>query len=287
MIPRIHRHLSLPLALLLAACQAPGPAAPPAAAAAEPAPAPALQQATPAPPGALETTLRLIRHHWRLVAAVDAGGHRIDALFARPEAPLQLDFNASLVSVGNACNVLSAHHTVAVDSLTIAAFASSMRACPDPALAALDGAVANRLQGRLAMQLDAGTPPRLVLVNAAGDTLTFAGLPTAAARFDGPPQRLFLEVAAASAPCPHPLIPQARCLQVRELHYDAQGLVQGTPGAFTHFYDPIEGYTHREGVRDVLRVDRYPRKSPPADGSRYAYILDKVIETGEARGTGP
>ncbi|TCT25297.1 META domain-containing protein [Thermomonas haemolytica] len=188
MIPRTHRHLPLPLALLLAACQAPGPAALPAAAAdPAPAPAPALQQATPAPPGSLETTLRLIRHHWRLVAAVDAGGHRIDALFARPEAPLQLDFNASLVSVGNACNVLSAHHTVEADSLTIDAFASSMRACPDPALAALDGAIAHRLQGRLAMQLDAGTPPRLVLVNAAGDTLTFAGLPTAADRFDGPP----------------------------------------------------------------------------------------------------
>ncbi|WP_240125598.1 META domain-containing protein [Thermomonas alba] len=190
MTARIHRPLWLPLALLLAACQAPGPAAPPAAAA-DPAPAPTLQQAPPAPPGSLQTTLRLIRHHWRLVAAVDAGGHRIDALFARPEAPLQLDFNASLVSVGNACNVLSAHHTVEADSLTIDAFASSMRACTEPALAALDGAIAHRLQGRLAMQLDAGTPPRLVLTNAAGDVLTFAGVPTTAPRFDGPPQSLF------------------------------------------------------------------------------------------------
>ncbi|MGE4365793.1 META domain-containing protein [Thermomonas sp.] len=186
MIPRIHRPLWLPLALLLAACQAPGPAAPPAAEA-DSWSAPTLQQATPAPPGSLETTLRLIRHHWRLVAAVDAGGHRIDALFVRPEAPLQLDFNASLVSVGNACNVLSAHHTVAAGSLTIAAFASGMRACADPALAALDGAIANRLQGRLAMQLDAGTPPRLVLTNDAGDVLTFAGVPIVAPHSDGPP----------------------------------------------------------------------------------------------------
>lgn len=162
--------------LLLAGCHAnpvpptvvPSAPVPPAAA--------EMQQATPAPPGALGTVLGLIRHSWRLVAATDAGGHRIGSLFARPDKPLHLDFNASLVSVGNACNVLSAHHTAGTDSLVVEPFNSANAPCDDPAQAAAGAELARRLQGRLALRFEAGTPPRLVLVNASGDVFTFASV---------------------------------------------------------------------------------------------------------------
>lgn len=173
MSTRIQRRLLLLPLAWLAACQAPGPAARPAAAvAADPT---ALQQATPAPPGTLDTTLQLIRHRWQLVAAVDAGGHRIDALFVRPEAPLRLDFNASLVSIGNACRVMSAHQQVEPGRLQVAPFDIAPQACPHPALAGLEAETARRLQGTLQLRLEAGAPARLVLTNAAGDVLTFAG----------------------------------------------------------------------------------------------------------------
>ena len=68
-------------------------------------------------------------------------------------------------------------------------------------------------------------------------------------------------------------------LQVRELQYDDKGLKVGTPGAFEHFYDSIEGYTHEPGIRNVLRVDRYTVKNPPADASSSAYVLDMVVES--------
>jgi len=136
-------------------------------------PPPELQQ--PAPPGALRAVLALARHHWRLSGAVDAAGRRIDALFVRPQLPLQLDFNASLVSVGNACNVMSARHAPAADRLVVEPFNFAPTRCADPALARLDGEVAKRLQGRLAMRFKAGDMPRLVLVNAAGDVFTFDG----------------------------------------------------------------------------------------------------------------
>ena len=155
---------------------------PPAAAPPVPTPTAGLQQAAPAPSGALETVLGLIRHSWRLAAATDAGGHRIGSLFARSDKPLRLDFNASLVSVGGACNVMSAHHAAGADSLVVEPFNSATAPCDDPAQAAAGADLARRLQGRLALRFEAGTPQRLVLVNAAGDTLAFEGVDAQAAR---------------------------------------------------------------------------------------------------------
>jgi len=263
------------LPLILAACAAPtqpGSAATPAA-------TPATQEAGAAKPSALQAALTLSGHHWRLTDARDAGGKRIDALFARADKPLQLDFNASMLSVVNGCNSMSAHHVLAGDSLTVNPMASTMMACQDKALMALDQEIGKRLQGKLAMRIDEGDAPTLVLTSAAGDVLTFAGEMTAETRYGGPGERIFLEVAAAARPCSHPLIPDKQCLQVREVKYDDKGLKIGEPGAFQNFYDDIEGYEHRDGVRNVLRVDRYTRKDVPADASKYAYVLDMVVES--------
>ena len=90
--------------------------------------------------------------------------------------------------------------------------------------------------------------------------------------------------AAPAAACNHPLIPDMQCLQVRELKYDDKGLKAGDPGPFGHFYAPIEGYTHEPGVRNVLRVDRYAIKDPPADAPSQAFVLDMVVES-DGRGS--
>lgn len=90
---------------------------------------------------------------------------------------------------------------------------------------------------------------------------------------------MFLEVAAQTAPCGHPLLPNKQCLQVREIKYDDKGAKVGTRGAFEHFHAEIEGYTHEPGVRNVLRIDRHTRKDVPADASKYAYVLDTVVES--------
>lgn len=155
-------------------------------------------------------------------------------------------------------------------------------AAPEPP--ALDGEVGKRLEGALSLALAAGDAPSLTLGNAVGDTLVFAGTPTPDTRYGGPGERVFLEVAAQTKPCSHPLIPDMQCLQVREIQYDDKGLKVGTPGAFGNFYDAIEGYTHEPGVRNVLRLQRYTRKDVPADASKYAWVLDMVVESAnEAR----
>ena len=262
--------LALPLAL--AACT-PGQdeAAPPAAPL-----TPAAAPATPAAPAA-DAATTLTGHHWRLDAATAANGSRIDALFANPDAPLQLDFIDGRVSVSNACNRMGADYTLAEAGIGFGMMISTMMACPDP-LMAMEREAHARLAGDHGFSLAAGDPPRMELVNAQGDRLAFVGSPTAQTRYGSTPERVFLEVAAARIECSHPMMPEYRCLNVRELQYDEAGLKRGE-GEWQAMYQEIEGFEHRPGVRTVLRLDRYQRTDVPADASSLAYVLDMVVET--------
>ena len=266
--------LLLPLAL--AACTGTMSTSDPAAPAAPEPPAP---PAAPVAPAAPELAAELPRFHWRLQEANAADGSRIEALFARADKPVQLDFDKGRLAVSNTCNRMGGSYALAAGTLTVGRMASTMMACTDAKLMALDGEVGKRLEGALSLALAAGDAPSLTLGNAVGDTLVFAGTPTPDTRYGGPGERIFLEIAAQTKPCSHPLIPDMQCLQVRELQYDDKGLKVGTPGAFGNFYDSIEGYTHQPGVRNVLRLQRYTRQNVPADASKYAYVLDMVVES--------
>ena len=281
------RPLSLPLLLLLplaiAACNRPATDA--AAPAPGEMPAPAADPAAPPPMEApsTDTASLLPSHHWRLVEATDAQGQRIDALFARPDKPVQLDFADGRVNVSNTCNRMMGSFTLEGTTLTLGQMASTLMACTDPKLTALDAEVGKRLAGALTVSSTAGDTPQLVLTNAGGDRLVFEGAPTAATRFGGPAERVFLEVGPETRPCSHPLIPDKQCLQVREITFDENGLRTGEPGEWQNFFDEIEGYTHQPGVRNVLRIDRYTRADVPADVSRYAYVLDMVVESEQVK----
>ncbi|WP_305806030.1 META and DUF4377 domain-containing protein [Stenotrophomonas sp. YIM B06876] len=257
--------LILPLALL-AACSKP----------------PATPDATPsavAAPAATATidSAALAANHWRLSEASDATGQRLDALFARADQPLTLDFSDGRISVSNTCNRMGGSYTVDGATLTVGSLASTLMACADPGLMALDQAVGERLEGALEGKMpEAGT---LQLVNAQGDVLTFRGEPTAETRYGGEGETVFLEVGAQTRPCSNGLTKDAQCLQTREIHYAENGVKQGEPGPFGNFHGTIEGYTHQAGVRNVLRLKRYTVANPPADGASQAYVLDMVVES--------
>jgi heat shock protein HslJ len=222
----------------------------------------------------------LVQYHWQLTNATDSNGRHIDALFVREDQPVQLDFSADRLNVVNSCNAMGASYTIRKGQLQIGSMMSTMTACHDPALAALDDAIAQRLQGSLSVSMLAGgNVPHLQLVTATGDTLSFTGVATAQTRFGGPGETAFLEVAAQTVPCNHPLIPNKQCLLVREIHYDEQGLPAGTPGAWQPLNQDIEGYTHAPGIRNVLRVKRFTVNNPPADAPSVAYVLDLVVES--------
>jgi len=269
-----HRLLFALLPLALAACsQTPPNHATPAAAASVPAPA-----ASAATASTFDTGI-LARYHWRLSSANGADGKRIDALFARPDKPLQLDFVRDRLSVSNACNRLGGNFQVQNGRLKLGPMAQTMMACRDKTLAALDGAISQRLQGqpRVSMQSE-GDAPTLSLAADNGEILVFTGEPTAETRYGSAGETVFLEVAAQSKPCNHPLIPNKQCLQVRERKYGENGVVQSS-GEWQPLYQDIEGYTHEPGIRNVLRVKRFAIKNPPADAPSTAYVLDMVVES--------
>jgi heat shock protein HslJ len=277
------RTLLLPLAL--AACAQPPVATSPAPSAGTPgaatvaaASAASATNATSAP--SVRGAAVLSQYHWQLNDAIDRMGNRIDALFVRPKQPLQLDFSADRLNVVNACNNLGAGYSVRKGRLQIGPMVSTMMACHDPALSALEDAISQRLRGSVGVNLlSRDNTPRLQLVTDSGDTLSFTGVATAETRYGGPGERAFLEVAAQTVPCNHPLIPGKQCLLVRERHFDEQGLPSATPGEWQPLNQDIEGYTHTPGIRNVLRVKRFNIANPPADGPAVAYVLDLVVES--------
>lgn len=218
-------------------------------------------------------------YHWQLRNATDSTGKRIDALFARPQRPLQLDFQDGRLGVANACNRIGGAYRVEQGRLQLGQMMQTLMACTDPALTGLDQAITQRLQDKPRIDLHGGEAPQLRLATEAGDTLDFAGVPTAETRYGGAGETLFLEVDPQTQPCAHPLIRDKRCLKVRERRYDANGVAAGDPGEWQLLYQDIEGYTHEPGIRNVLRVKRYAVKNPPADAPSQAYVLDMVVES--------
>ncbi len=267
-------HLLL-LPLALAACTAERPATP-----ATDTPVPAAAQKTPAAASMAADDATLGRYHWQLAEASDTDGAHIDALFARDDKPVQLDFADNRLSISNTCNLMNGGYRLDDEKLKIDSLQQTLMACADPRLAELDRAIGSRLEGNPRIRL-AGSEesPRLQVTTDAGDKLVFAGEPTAASRYGSEGAQVFMEVAAQTVPCSHPLIADKQCLQVRERTYRDDGTVAGEPGEWEPLYQEIEGYTHEAGVRNVLRLKRYKVANPPADGSSVAYVLDMVVES--------
>lgn len=221
----------------------------------------------------------LAGYHWKLQSATDAQGARIAALFVRPDRPVQLDFADGRLSVSQLCNAKAAPYRIEQGRLLLGPMLSTMMACVQPQLDALDQAVVRRLSSKPAISLDReGAMPQLKLVTASGDVLLFTGQPTAETRYGGPGATMFLEVAPREVPCDTPMSRGATCLNVRERHYDSHGLKAGEPGPWHALVQTIEGYTHAPGVRNVLRVKRYASGTAVGD----VYVLDMVVESQSA-----
>lgn len=207
-------------------------------------------------------------YHWPLSAGTDT-------TLIRPKAPITLDFDASRLSVRNSCNVLNASTLLSDNQLEISQMLSTRRACLGE-LENLDEKISAALHGRHHLKLT--TQMQLILTRGK-QQLIFDAIPTARTRFGSEPTRIFLEVASRRQACNHPLIPDYQCLQVRERHFDEQGLEIGKPQEFALFYNEIEGFDFQPGVRTVLRIDRYEHQHSSADTSRFAYVLDTVIQS--------
>jgi len=273
------RFALLTLTVALAACSRSPQEAPSAETASPAAPAATgMVEAPAAPASAAIDAAVLGGHHWLLDNAVDAKGQRVEALFARADKQVTVDFAEGRIAVSNTCNRMMGSYTLDGAKLTVGDMASTMMACVDQKLMALDSAVGERLRGVQTAALQPGATPMLTLTSAGGDVLTFRGQPTAQTRFGGPGETVFLEIAPNAKPCTHPDVPNRQCLQVREVHFDEKGIRTGTPAEWQPLYQDIEGFTHEEGVRNVVRVKRFVSGQKPAS-EQVAYVLDMVVES--------
>ena len=221
---------------------------------------------------------QLERYRWTLVFATDANSRRIAALPRDQDHPVVFSFAGSRLSVQGACNrFMGAYQVTAANQLIVNVGASTMMAC-DPASMHADSALSNLLGKPLQVKVTDRPPAQLQLVTPGNGTLHFTGEPTPESLY-GVGTTVFLEIAAQTVACPNPAPPTTRCLRYRERHYDDKGLVVGSPGEWKPLTVNIEGFTHREGVRNVLRVNQFQRPAPAGGAPSNLYVLDLVIES--------
>ena len=253
-----------------------------------PAPAPA-PVAAPAPAQVPDPTAALPAYFWSLVKASDQAGKPVADLIPAGRAAPVLQFKQNQLSVQNLCNLVGAGYKTATGKIEVQRPISTMRACLDDGLMNQERKVAAALPNIQTYQVfpavAPATPIRLVLGLADGSTWELNGQPTPETQYGSAGERIFLEVAPVKVDCNHPLMRNAKCLSVREIRYDAKGIKYYT-GDWSPFNSNIEGYTFEPGIRNVVRVNRYDRSKQgpvPADASKFAYVLDMVVESERMR----
>ena len=237
-------------------------------------------QATPA-----DAASQLQAYDWDLAAAFDGKGQPAPSWRLPEHTPTRLHFQGQQLSVQNLCNAIGAGYTLDGARLQVGRAMSTLRACADRDLMGLEQRVVAQLPQAQRYELRAATgnaAPTLVLHFADGSRWELAGIPTPATRYGSAGERVFLEVAPQRVACNHPLMPNAQCLRVREIRYADNGVKQST-GEWRIFQGEIEGYQHESGIRNVLRLQRYPFAKPgqpqPADAPSHVYVLDMVVES--------
>jgi len=229
-------------------------------------------------PNRVDLEQQLGRYRWTLVFATDARHRRIAGLPPGQDRSVVLSFAGTRLTVQGACNqFVGTYQVTPPNQLTVNVGASTMMAC-DPALMQADSALSNLLAKPLRVRMTGRPSGRLRLVSPGNGTINFAGEPTPESLY-GPGTTVFLEIAPHSVACPNPPSPNTRCLQYRERHYDDKGLVVGTPGEWKPLTINIEGFTHREGERNVLRVKQFQVPASAGGAPSKLYVLDLVVES--------
>lgn len=217
------------------------------------------------------------RYLWTLVTATDANGHPIVGLPPGQSRPVVFTFSGTRLSIQGPCNQVTGRFHIAADNQMIFTGGASTRMACRSVLMRADSALNDLLAKPLQVKMTTRPGAQLSLVSPNG-SLTFKGDPTRESIY-GAPTTIFLEIAPHSVECANPIPPATRCVQYRERHYDEEFLPVGPPEEWRPMTIEIEGFTHREGIRNVLRVYRYQGPAS-ADGKQSVhYVLDMVVES--------
>lgn len=231
-----------------------------------------------------EASLTVLQsHHWNLQQAVTAQG-AVDEQWYLPAKNGQsarsvvLDFSSDQrLSVERLCNSMSGSYEVQGERIHIGRLMTTMMSCNDAALMKLERSVGQQLPQAMSWKIQNSAHPILELKFDSGAVWQLKGTPTYEALYGGSEQ-VFLEVAPQKVACSQPAVPNAMCLQVREVTYDDRGIKQST-GSWMNYDGVIEGYKHQNGVRNIIRLKRFTRGQAPAGSPKYVDVLDLVVES--------
>lgn len=242
----------------------------------------------PAPTSAtapVDAARQLQAYDWDLAAVYDGRGQPASSWLLPGRPATRLHFEGERLSVQHLCNAIGAGYTPDGALLQVTSAIATRRACMERELMDLEQRVIALLPQAQRYELReprGATAPTLVLHFADGSRWELAGTPTPAMRYGSAGERMFLEVAPQRVACNHPLMPQAMCLRVREVRYADNGVKQSV-GEWRILQGEIEGYRHESGMRNVLRLQRYPMAPSgqplPADAPSHVYVLDMVVES--------
>ena len=220
----------------------------------------------------------LSQYHWNLQSAVNQNNQIIPAFYAGKQQPtVTLDINEGRYNLHGSCNRLMGAYTTGNNTFTGGMLASTNMACA-PDARERDGSLALCFsEQKIAYQLNKQATPTLTFTNSKGEKLVFVGTPTSDTRYGSKPETVFLAVSHQTRACSDGVSRDRQCLLVKEIRYGENGVKTYEDKEWSNFYNQIEGFTHRKDTDTILRVKRYTVANPPADASKYAYVLDMVI----------
>ncbi len=226
------------------------------------------------------TYTTLSSYQWYLNDARTRHGQLIDGMFARTDNPVRLDFEGNRFYINNTCNKMTGTYTLTGTRMTFSRMAGTMMNCAFDDLNRLDREVSNRLTGTVSYALVTQTKPLLSMTLANGDVLSFTGIPTSQSEYDSVGDAMFLEVAEYTHPCAaRPGTYDNQCLLVRRVLIDENGMKTIPSPRWQYLDQPIQGYTHRPGIRNIIKVKRYNIVNPRIGQPSTAYNLDMIVES--------
>ena len=228
------------------------------------------------------STVKLTSHYWDLQSIQAADGKVTTPVQPSGKQAPRITFTNGRIVVDRICNTMSGAYEAGANTIKVSQVISTMMACIGDDVAKLERYVGTHLSKMQSYALQSNKDqPRLTLNFQDGSQWILAGSATPETLYGGVGERIFLEIAPQQKTCSDGVITSRKCLHVREIRYNEAGLKTFT-GEWQYFYEQIEGFKHREGEYNIVRVKRYERKNVPADASLYVYILDMVVENGRA-----
>ncbi len=222
---------------------------------------------------------KLTNYYWQLQEAKDKQETPISVLFIQADKPIQIEFKKQSFNISNICNNINGIYFLKEKEILFESIAATKKMC-DEKLIALDDEISKYLQKTVTYNIASDKEKTFLTLNTyQGNTLKFIGIPTPETRFNSDGEIIYLEIAPQKTPCHKSGLSKKECFQVRQIYYDDKGIKTQKTTPWQDLDQNIEGFQFQSGIRNILRVKKYPIANSSEKTSNFVYIFDMVIES--------